>query len=988
MRKILGNFKEKTGFIKKGYSIKSTSWRKNFGSRRHMLSGSRMGTAIPASFTLVQVRKRKQSITSIKNQVGQEFNSLSKIGEVAVDFFSDLYTAVQTDNNNILDFIPSLITQEDNNTLIKLPDMEEVKQAVWDLNHNSAPGPDGFHGKFFKKCWSIVGKDVLMAVQEFFMGLPIPKGMASALLVLIPKSDCPSTFSDFRPICLSNFINKVCTKVLVTRLKPILPKIISPEQVGFMANRDSADQVLLAQEMVHCLDKKIRGSNLIVKLDMAKAFDRVSWQFLSDILLKFGFSSHLVMIILNNLRATYLSVLINGSPHGFFKPNRGVKQGDPLSPFLFIIASEAFSRGLKWLMENNKIKSYYMGNEGRAISHLGYADDLLIFLNGDSRSLLRFKEFLNNYQEASGQAINFSKSSFICGKTSPARQNKIKDLLGMRLTSLPIKYLGVNLHKGINRFEYCSNIIKQFERKLSPWRQKNLSQGGRLILIKYVLNSIPLHVLAVDTLPKKVIKVLNSKMASFFWGSSNEKNKYHWIKWSKLCFPTMEGGLGIRSLTDLEKAFTLKLWWKWKTGDSLWVQIMRTKYERNGNMIPKITDSAIWRRICSANDQGIELCSMDPSGRLLWNEEDDGQFSFKSAFEEVRELAFNASNYEQIWSSKLELKIKLLQWKITKSILPTPDNLNRFQIVLNPSRCPMCKRHSDSMKHLFYQCEIAKGVWQYFMSIFRIYQPIGMDYSLSHYWKTGVCKTNLDDIIKQNIPGIICWVIWRTYADQIWGNGGYIPSIDNMIIQVKLYSQNWVTSLSTSKIRFLGNISREEGLIPLNYKLQGYRPQVITWHKPTLNWKLNVDASYLAGMANGGAVLRNQKGELEVAISFPITARSPLEAEIHALIFAMNWAVEAGYSRFQVETDSSLALSYFEGREGSRWATAIQESLHMCFRKELRMGYIKREGNWAAHHLAQNRTNTLIIMSNVGQLPIMAKRAFWMDFFGIPSLRL
>ncbi|CAH9117544.1 unnamed protein product [Cuscuta europaea] len=456
--------------------------------------------------------------------------------------------------------------------------MEEVKQAVWSLNPNSAAGPDGYNGKFFRKCWSFLSLDVLKAVQEFFMGLPIPKGFASAMLVLIPKKDNPNTFADFRPICLSSFLSKICTKVIVTRLDSILPKIISKEHAGFMKQRDIADQVLIAQEMIHCIDKKIRGSNLVVKLDMAKAFDRLSWQFLSDILLKFGFTPMFVKLVMNNLQATRLSVLINGSPYGFFRPSRGVKQGDPLSPYLFIIASEAFSRGISKLLEQGKVKPYWIGNSGVPISHLGYADDLLVFLNGDSGSILNFNKFLQDYQKSSGQTINLDKSLFLCGKTSLRRINQIKELLGMKVACLPIRYLGVNLHKGVNRFEYCGQIINQFGKKLNTWNQKNLSQGGRLILIKHVLNSIPLHGLAVDSIPKRVIKILNSKMASFFWGYSSDKKKFHRIKWVNLCYPTEEGGLGIRSLTDIEKAFTLKLWWKWKTGKSIWTDFIKSRY--------------------------------------------------------------------------------------------------------------------------------------------------------------------------------------------------------------------------------------------------------------------------------------------------------------------------------------------------------------------------------------------------------------------------
>ncbi|CAH9122724.1 unnamed protein product [Cuscuta epithymum] len=129
-------------------------------------------------------------------------------------------------------------------------------------------------------------------------------------------------------------------------------------------------------------------------------------------------------------------------------------------------------------MMEGSIKPFWMGNIGYPITHLGFADDLLIFLNGGSRSLVNFKKFITDYQSASGQTVNLQKSSFICGKSALGRINIIRDMLGMRKTELPMKYLGVNLHKGVNRFKFCEKIINQFDEKLSSWKQKNLSQGG------------------------------------------------------------------------------------------------------------------------------------------------------------------------------------------------------------------------------------------------------------------------------------------------------------------------------------------------------------------------------------------------------------------------------------------------------------------------------------------------------------------------------
>ncbi|CAH9114337.1 unnamed protein product [Cuscuta epithymum] len=132
-----------------------------------------------------------------------------------------------------------------------------------------------------------------------------------------------------------------------------------------------------------------------------------------------------------------------------------------------INASEGFSRGLKARMAQGIIKPYWLGSAGYSVSHLGFADDLLVFINGDSRSTLNFKNFVSEYQSASGQTVNLEKNNFITGKGATYRSSTIAKALGMRKSSLPMKYLGANLHKGRNRFQYCSHIIRHFDSKMS-----------------------------------------------------------------------------------------------------------------------------------------------------------------------------------------------------------------------------------------------------------------------------------------------------------------------------------------------------------------------------------------------------------------------------------------------------------------------------------------------------------------------------------------
>ena len=231
---------------------------------------------------------------------------------------------------SLLQNIPALVSQQQNGQLLWELTPEEVKNVVFQLDKRSVAGIDGFTGVFFTHCWDIIGEDVSQVAWEFMCGVPIPKSIASTLNVLIPKRESPQTFSDFRLISVCTFIIKVFTKILYNRLKAVLPSIISLEQSTFVQGREMSDNILLAQELVVAIDKRVRGHNVILKLDMMKAFDRVSWGFLSRLLLKFSFHPQFVDVLMNNLTSSWFSILVNGKPQGLFQPTRGLKQSDPL----------------------------------------------------------------------------------------------------------------------------------------------------------------------------------------------------------------------------------------------------------------------------------------------------------------------------------------------------------------------------------------------------------------------------------------------------------------------------------------------------------------------------------------------------------------------------------------------------------------------------------------------------------------------------------
>jgi hypothetical protein len=196
---------------------------------------------------------------------------------------------VLQDDLLVEEVIPSLIDDRVNALLTMIPSPSEIKNAVFDLNKDGAPGPDGFGAFFFQTYWEIIQSDVINAVIEFFnTGWLMPNFNANTL-ILIPKTPNADTIDQYRPIVMANFKFKVISKVLADRVANILPSIISKEQRGFIHGRNIKDCLCLASEAANLLHSKTFGGNLALKIDVTKAFDTIEWSFLLKVLKSFGF---------------------------------------------------------------------------------------------------------------------------------------------------------------------------------------------------------------------------------------------------------------------------------------------------------------------------------------------------------------------------------------------------------------------------------------------------------------------------------------------------------------------------------------------------------------------------------------------------------------------------------------------------------------------------------------------------------------------------
>ncbi|CAB4262919.1 unnamed protein product [Prunus armeniaca] len=268
------------------------------------------------------------------------------VRSIIEDYFKNLFTSERPrDWGDILAFVPAVISDDINASLLAPISNEEIRITVFQMVALKSPGPDGFSGIFYQKYWSIVGNDVCRLVKNFFSNTMSMETLNRTEIALIPKVPHPEWVTQFRPISLCNYSYKIISKILANRLQPFLDKFISPQQCAFIPGRQIQDNVLVAHEAFHSL--KIRRKTKIfemgLKLDMSKAYDRIEWDFVQAVLLKMSFARQWVGWVMRCLSSVEFAVIVNGKVGSYFNLTRGLRQGDPLSPYLFLIISYVLS---------------------------------------------------------------------------------------------------------------------------------------------------------------------------------------------------------------------------------------------------------------------------------------------------------------------------------------------------------------------------------------------------------------------------------------------------------------------------------------------------------------------------------------------------------------------------------------------------------------------------------------------------------------------
>ncbi|XP_026459630.1 uncharacterized protein LOC113360325 [Papaver somniferum] len=692
------------------------------------------------------------------------------------------------------------------------------------------------------------------------------------------------------------------------------------------------NNIVFAHEIVDTLKKhKSKNGLMAVKLDMSKAFDRIEWSFLEDCLKCHGFDYDFCKMIMQCVSTVSSSVLLNGAPGEQFRPTRGLRQGDPLSPYLFILCMDIFSKALMNAEDNNLIK-----------------DDILIFNKANPKEVRHLNSIIEKFSSISDQSINFDKSGLAFSpKTCNQDKNTITNILNIRRMGLQEKYLGVPLLLQRNKTESFS-----------------------------VLGSIATHHMSVFTMPKKLTDRMDSIQRRFWWGKSNNNRGVYFKNWSTVANSKMKGGLNIRQSALFNQALLAKLAWRMlQDPNALWVQILMHKYFPNCSPFSdeiSTNGSWIWRGIF----QGLQIvkkhcCWEIANGRdiNIWKDR---------WLSESKELVPSTN-----WSSGVEYVSQLIEqdtksWDLNMVNVMFPEEIVEQICRI---RIPMIGKDKIRWKGTRNRKFTVKSSYNILLDEYSS----GVTSSNNNFpWKR---------MWKMSLPPKILHLLWRILQDCVPTREKmvkHVQTIDDIILYVRIWFSmdttvlpsvgnmdlvSWLTNMFTTQNFNDAQLQFKPDSFIYDFKnyISEIEENIITPQSISrstsipLKWlaavdfaiKINFDISFITKRlpVGVGLIARNSAGNFIEAKGSSSTAVDEEQGEAIAALEALKWSKERNFTELHLEGDNINVVDAINGITGRiNWTTnsVIQECLVLLNPfSRWKCSHVKREANRVADDLAR-----------------------------------
>ncbi|XP_071714534.1 uncharacterized protein [Rutidosis leptorrhynchoides] len=563
---------------------------------------------------------------------------------------------------------------------------------------------------------------------------------------------------------------------------------VCPKQTAFIKGHQILDCPLIINELVEWC-KKRKKKALFFKVDFDKAFDSIHWEYILTMLSNVGFGPKWVSWIRACLSSSCASVLINGSPSAEFTIGRGLRQGDPLSPLLFIIGMEGLTAALKDALDASLYKGLRVGdpNHGELVSHCIYADDALFVGEWDDTNATNLVTILGCFFLVSGLKVDLLKSNLFGVGVHSQEVARLAAIMGCSNSALPFHFLGLPVGLNMSRIANWDPIISKIKKRLASWKTNMISFGGSLTLIKSVLGGLGTYYISLFKAPCKVIHTMESLRAVFFFGRLLVNYNALWA----------------RVITLIHEIKSSDMSYSKRFSSGTWAAICKCVAAiHDKNMIPPSL-----MHIKLGNGSLSSFCLLAPiilsreKDIWVWDGSSSNIFSVSDARCQIDSHNLAPPSRKTDWFTTFPPKINIFIWHLKMQRLATKENLEKKGNILSNSACALCDLHADTDHHIFVTCNISRQIWVYIGSWVNMHIPCWASMEELWTWFDGLQIQGKKRLVLRSIWYSTLWNMWRLRNSYTFNDAAFRKShvLDNIIV-----SSFFGCSLDIKNIKLIG----------------------------------------------------------------------------------------------------------------------------------------------------------------------------------------
>ena len=544
-------------------------------------------------------------MSALIDKDGNEVTDLDKINNEVLQFYTQLYSSKESDIENVdlnvrLKGDTPKLSDEEAISIEGQITIEEAGLTLKKMQNNKSPGSTGFTTEFFKFFWKDLGHFVVNSLNYGFKKGELSTTQKEGVITCIPKGNKSKKYiKNWRPISLLNITYKIGSGCIASRIKKVLPSVIDFDQTGFMSDRFTGDNIRLIYDTLN-FSKVQKQRGLLLLIDFEKAFDSVAWSFIEKTLSFYNFKNDIICWIKTFYNGIKSTVIVNNKPTPWFFVERGCRQGDPISPYIFLLCGEILAHMIR---QNDNIKGYPVF--GKEVLMSQFADDASLLLDGSKESFEACVFTLLEYAKYSGLAMNFDKTKVVWfGCENPPNITYLPHLpfewnpnkfsiLGVEFTTDLKDITEINIRKKLT----------EMQKDLNQWNKRDLTPFGKVMVLKTLIISKIVHLLiSLPTPSIKMTNEINSMFYRFLWDGKPDKMRRSLAK-QKI----IEGGIGMLDICLFDKS--LKLTWirRFFKLQSRWRELIREIYpfiediKKFGNAFLQKTlwtiDNPFWKNV-------------------------------------------------------------------------------------------------------------------------------------------------------------------------------------------------------------------------------------------------------------------------------------------------------------------------------------------------------------------------------------------------------